>query len=178
MSRRNAVSDAVLERDVPASIRRLDTFAHADYADIVTASGARLAAMSPEQLAHVVLWPDGLRMRAVVGAAGAIQCVVLGFRPSLRASRDNLFGWRIAARGDRWLRLEASSSLLSGHIVLHRDGGRLSFATFVRYERPLAVHVWAAVAPIHRRVAIALVRHAVRAQAPSSVRGRAQRTAS
>jgi hypothetical protein len=49
-------------------------------------------------------------------------------------------------------------------VVMHADHGQLSFASFVRYDRPLAKLVWPTVSLIHRRVSLALVRSAIRAQ--------------
>lgn len=40
--------------------------------------------------------------------------------------------------------------------------GRVSFATFVRYDRPMAALVWPAVSIIHRRAVPDLLRYAVK----------------
>jgi hypothetical protein len=62
------------------------------------------------------------------------------------------------------MRIEAASWFMTGHVVMHIDEGRLSFASFIRYDRWLAKLVWPPVSLIHRQVALALVRSAARAQ--------------
>jgi hypothetical protein len=71
-------------------------------------------------------------------------------------------GWKIADRGDSWLRVEASSWFLTAHVVLQVADGQVSVATFVRYDRPIAAFVWPPVSIIHRRVMPDLLRHAAR----------------
>ena len=58
-------------------------------------------------------------------------------------------GWKIADRGDSWIRLEAASWFLTGHVLVHVDNDQLSLASFVRYDRPLATLVWPPVSLIH-----------------------------
>jgi hypothetical protein len=94
----------------------------------------------------------------------SVQRVFLGLRLKLRPSPDHLLGWEIAERGENWMRIEAASWFLTGHVVMHIDEGRISFASFVRYDRPLARIVWPPVSLIHRQVALSLVRSATRAQ--------------
>ena len=60
--------------------------------------------------------------------------------------------------------MEAHSWLLTGHVVLQASDQQLAMATFVRYHRQLAAMVWPPISLIHREVALAIMRSAVRAQ--------------
>ena len=87
----------------------------------------------------------------------------------MRPSPDHLLGWKIAERGEndrgeRWIRIEAASWFLTGHVLMHVDQRKASFASFIRYDRRLAAFVWPPVSLIHRQVALALMRSALRAQ--------------
>ena len=148
-------------RNVPETIRSLDTLADPDYADIVTATVSETQSRTPEQWVHAAL--EGVP-RGLLFFVPFVQRVALGLRLELRPSPDHVLGWKIAERGDNWLRIEAASWFLTGHVVLHVDDGRLSFASFVRYDRPPAALVWPPVSLIHRQVALALVRSAARAR--------------
>jgi hypothetical protein len=71
-------------------------------------------------------------------------------------------GWKIADRGDSWIRVEASSWFMTANIVFQIDEGRVSFATFIRYDRPVAALVWTPVSIIHRAIAPDFLRAAVK----------------
>jgi hypothetical protein len=147
-------------REVPETIRSLGALADSDYADIVTATVDETPT-DPDQAVQAVL--KNLS-RGLVLFVPFVQRVVLGLRLKLRPSPDHLLGWKIAERGENWIRIEAASWFLTGHVVMHADEGQLSFASFIRYDRRLAAFVWPPVSLIHRQVALALVRNAVRAQ--------------
>jgi hypothetical protein len=147
-------------REVPEAIRSLGALAHADYADIVTATIDETPA-EPEQLIHAAL----KRMpRGLVFFIPLVQRVFLGLRLELRPSPDRLLGWKITDRGENWIRIEAASWFMTGHVVMHVDEVQMSFASFIRYDRRLAALVWPPISLIHRQVALALVRSAIRAQ--------------
>ncbi len=147
-------------REVPEAMRSLGALANADCADIVTAAIDEAPA-EPEQLIHEAL--KGVP-RGLLFVMPFVQRVVLGLRLKLRPSPDRLLGWQIADRGENWIRIEAASWFLTGHVVMHVDEGQMSFASFIRYDRWLAALVWPPVSLIHRKVALALVRSAIRAQ--------------
>jgi len=158
---RGAASTSVRwRRDVPEAIRRLDTLDRVNYADIVTATVGEASVTSPEKWMRTTLKgaPRGL-----LPLVPLIQRFVLGLRLESRPSPDNLLGWKIADRDEKSIRLEASSWLLTGHILIHVDRGRLSFATFLRYDHPLAALIWPPVSLIHRQVALTIVRRAASA---------------
>jgi hypothetical protein len=158
--RRAATSTVRWRREVPETIRSLGALANADYADIVTAT-IDVTPAEPEQVIHATL--NGLS-RGLLFLIPFVQRVFLGLRLKLRPSPDHLLGWKIADRGENWIRIEAASWFLTGHVVMHVDKGRISFASFIRYDRRLAAFVWPPVSLIHRQVALALVRSATQAQ--------------
>src|ERR1700753_3379985 len=91
-------------------VRTFSSLPQIDYADLFSLD-VELAA-TPEQwaramfgdvpsLAEQVIWRGALRLRL-----------------SPERSPDTVGGWRIAGRGDDWLRLEAASWLLSGNLVV------------------------------------------------------------
>ena len=155
--RRAGTSTVRWRREVPEAIRSLGALANADYADIVTAT-IDVTPAEPEQVIHATLndLPRGLFLLIPF-----VQRVFLGLRLKLRPSPDRLLGWKIADRGENWIRIEAASWFLTGHVVMHVDKGRISFASFIRYDRRLAAFVWPPVSLIHRQVALALVRSAI-----------------
>jgi hypothetical protein len=148
------------QRDVPEAIRTLGALADADYADIVTATVDEMPT-DPDESVQAVLrtLPRGL-----VVFIALVQRMFLGLRLKLRPSPDHLLGWKIAERGENWIRIEAASWFLTGHVVMHADAGVLSLASFIRYDRRLAAFVWPPVSLIHRQVALTLARRAVRVQ--------------
>lgn len=158
--RLTAISTVRWSREVPEAIRSLGALPDADYADIVTATVDE-APPNPEQLIHTAL--DGLP-RALLISVPFIQRVFLGLRLQMRPSPDHPLGWKISDRGENWIRIEAASWFLTGHVVMHTDERRISFASFVRYDRRLAALVWPPISLIHRQVALAVVRSAIRAQ--------------
>jgi hypothetical protein len=159
--RRAAASNVRWQREVPAAIRSLGALANADYADIVTATIDETPSSTPEQLIQAAL--NGMP-RGLLFFIPFVQRVFLGLRLKLRPSPDRLLGWKIADRGENWMRIEAASWFLTGHVVMHIDDGRMSFASFIRYDRRPAAFIWPPVSLIHRQVALALVRSATRAQ--------------
>ncbi|MEU0085122.1 hypothetical protein [Streptomyces sp. NPDC006274] len=149
------------QHDIPAAIRSLSTFDDPDYADLFALPTDDAAHTSPEQWARTAF-------EDVAGFQGqVIWRVMLGLRLKRRSSPDHVAGWRIADRTDRWIRLEASSWMLTGHLVMHVADEQVSLATFIRYDRPAAARVWSRLSAIHRKVAPDLLRDAHRIQHPA-----------
>ena len=150
----SATAPAVVRRrEIPEELRRLSAMAETDYVDLFTAPAAPPSqARSPVQWLRAVLYDAPLRVRLVLVGALLTQRAVLRMRSP----------WRIADSGGDWVRLEASSSLLTGHIVLRREQHQVSMATFVRYESRAAQFVWPPVSTLHRSVARVLVRNGSR----------------
>ncbi len=158
--REAAASTVRWGREVPEAIRCLGALADADYADIVTATIDETPDRTLEELIDATL--KGVP-RGLLVFTPFVQRVFLGLRLKLRPSPDYLLGWRIADRGENWMRIEAASWFLTGHVVMQIDERQLSFASFIRYDRRLAEFVWPPISLIHRQVALTLARSATRA---------------
>ena len=145
----------VQQRTIPNAIRALDTLP-SDYSDVFTATASEAAKTSPEQWARAAL--EGA---SPVGRFIAWR-VVLGLRLESQSSPDYVAGWKIADRGESWIRMEASSWFMTANIVFQVDDEQVSFATFIRYDGRMAEVVWTPVSAVHRRLAPEVLRHAVR----------------
>ena len=143
------------QRNVPEAICSLSTLASPDYVDLFTVTTSEAVCASPEQWA-----------RAAVEAAGLggqfVWRVLCGLRLERRPSPDSIGGWKIADRGDSWIRLEAASWFMTAQLVLMVDDGHLSVATFIRYDRPIAALVWPPLSAGHRSLMPGLLRGTVR----------------
>jgi len=145
------------ELTVPETIRSLSTMARPDYVDVFTVTARGVERGSPEQWARA-----GIEDAA--GLAGQfVWRVLCGLRLERRPSPDYVGGWKIADRGDSWIRLEAASWFMTAHIVVQVDDGQVSVATFIRYDRPLAAVVWPPLSAGHRVAMPGLLRQTVRA---------------
>jgi hypothetical protein len=149
------------QREVPEAICSLGALANADYADIVTATIDETPSGTLEQLIQAAL--NGVP-RSLLLLIPFVQRIFLGLRLKLRPSPDHVLGWKITDRGEHWIRIEAASWFLTGHVVMHIDKGQISLASFIRYDRRLAAYIWPPISLIHRQVALALVRSATRVQ--------------
>jgi hypothetical protein len=150
------VTNVFQQRTVPDTIRVLSALERIDYVDLFTATAPDAKDRSPEQWARAAM--EG------ASAAGRFIAwqVILGLRLERRPSPDHVAGWKIADRGDGWIRFEASSWFLTARIVCRVEDGHVSVATFLRYDRPVAALVWPALSGFHRRAMPGLLRHAVR----------------
>ncbi|MFH9732399.1 DUF2867 domain-containing protein [Streptomyces sp. NPDC017260] len=143
------VTGEVGTANVPEAVRALSSLPAIDYADHFSQPTSTVA--TPEEWA-----------RAMFGnVPGAAQRLIwrglLGLRLSRGRSPDTVAGWRIAGRGEDWIRLEAASWFLSGNLVVGTAGGRVSLATFLHYGRPLGHAVWPPLSAIHRCLASGLL---------------------
>jgi hypothetical protein len=147
------------QRNVPEAIRSLSTLASPDYVDLFTVTTSQAAGKSPEQ------WARAGAEDAASLAGQFVWRVLLGLRLERRPSPDYVAGWKIADRGDSWVRLEAASWFLTAHVVVQVDDRQVSVATFIRYDRRIAALVWPPLSIIHRQGMPVLLRHAVSSRA-------------
>ncbi|MFI9048357.1 hypothetical protein [Streptomyces sp. NPDC053427] len=139
---------------VPEAIRSLSTMADPDYLDLFTLTARDASDWSPEQWARAML-------EDVAGRKGQILWRgLLGLRLERRGTPDCVAGWKIADRGDGWVRLGARSWFLTAHLIVEVRDGQVSLATFMQYDRPLAARVWTRVSARHRTVAPGLLQQA------------------
>jgi hypothetical protein len=141
--------------DVPETIRSHDTLASPDYVDVFTAPAAEATDRSPEE------WARALLEKTPTGRAAPLLWRRLGLRLGPRGSAEHVQGWKIAARGDNWLRLETASWFMTAHGILHTDDRQLSVALFIRYDHPIASLVWMPVSALHRRAVPVMLRQAL-----------------
>lgn len=153
----DSVPTVLQQQPVPDEIRALSTMTDPSYVDVFTMTGG-VPGRSPEQWARVMF-------EVVVGRkAQLLWRGLLGLH--LKAAPDRVAGWKIADRGDNWIRLEASSWFLTNHLVVQADDDHVSLATFIRYDRPVASRIWPPISKRHRHAAPGLLRQAHRTQQP------------
>ncbi|MCU1451664.1 MAG: hypothetical protein JWP02_3834 [Acidimicrobiales bacterium] len=150
------VSTVVGLRNIPETIRSVDTFDNPDYVDLFTLTTRGAREKSPEQWARTVLESTPL------GQSARSLWRLLGLRLGPRHSADYVQGWRIADRGDDWMRVETASWFMTGHAVVRVDEGRVSVALFLRFDSPVAALLWLPVGVMHRRGVPAMLRQALR----------------
>jgi hypothetical protein len=152
----SAVSSLVGVHDVPAAVRALTTFTTPAYVDLFTVTTPMAGNRSAEEWARAVL------ERAPLASRNARRLWrLMGLRLGPQRSPDHVQGWRIAARGDNWLRLETASWYLSAQAVCMVEHDQVSISLSVRYDRLVAPLVWAAVSGPHQRAVPVMLRQAV-----------------
>jgi hypothetical protein len=149
------------QRDVPEPIRSLGGLADPDYLDLFTATTNEASVKTAEDWARAVL--EGAPYYIRLGVFGVAWPLLLGLRLGPGRSPDYIAGWKIADRGDSWLRIEAASWMMTASLVFKVDEAQLSWASFARYDRRVAALVWPAGSIVHRKVGFALMRRALRA---------------
>jgi hypothetical protein len=141
--------------DIPATIRSHDTLASPDYVDVFTAPASGATERSSEE------WARALLEETPTGRAAPALWRSLGLRLGPTASAEHVQGWKIAARGDDWIRLETVSWFMTAHRIVHIDDRQLSLALFIRYDHPIASLVWMPVSALHRRAVPVMLRQAL-----------------
>jgi hypothetical protein len=153
-----AVTCAVGLTVVPDSIRGVAELADLDYVDVFTATTSAAADRSAEEWARVALEDTP------TGRSAPMLWRLLGLRLGPMPSPDHVQGWRIADRGDDWIRIETASWLMTAHAVVQADDEHVSLALFVRYDNPIAAFVWPPVSVMHRRAVPVILRQALDAR--------------
>ncbi|MEU9111029.1 hypothetical protein AB0D04_04310 [Streptomyces sp. NPDC048483] len=151
---RTSVPSAHQQHEVPQAIRSFSTMADPDYVDLFTLETSDAGGWSPEQWARAMF-------EDVAGEQGQrVWRELLGLRLERPGSPGCVAGWRIADRGDSWVRVEASSSFLTAHLVIQIGDGQVSFATFMQYDGPEGARIWTPASPRHRGAAPSLLEQA------------------
>ena len=152
----------IQQRNLPEVIRALSGMNSPDYIDLFTVTTNGAAAASPERWCRTAI-------EDVAGLGGQfIWRGILGLRLKSGPSRELVGGWKIADRGEDWIRLESSSWFLTAHLVTWLDDGHLSVGTFIRYDRPIAALIWMPASAVHRRLTPGLLDQTVRLRARRS----------
>lgn len=148
----SAVESVIGTRSIPASARGLSSLGDIDYADQFTLVTDVEA--TPEQ------WARAMFGDVPSAAERFIWRDLLGVRLRRGRSPATVAGWLIGGRGDDWIRLDAGSWFLSGNLLVTTAGGRVSLATFLRYDRFPGRVVWPPLSGVHRRVVPGVLRAA------------------
>lgn len=131
--------------DVPAHIR--DHAEQHDYVDMFVATSPHASETTPEAWARAAIEGASSVGRFLAWRAVCELHLERGTSPDLIA------GWRIAERGDHWIRVAARSWFMSAQMLFHIEGDEVAFATFMRYDRQIGRVVWTAASVVHRAVA-------------------------
>ncbi len=145
--------------NVPEAIRCRDPLVDPDYVDLFTATTSEATTRSAEEWARVAL------EETPTGRSAPLVWRRLGLRLGPTSSPDHVQGWRIAARGDDWIRLETASWFMTAHAVIQVDDGHVSMALFLRYDQPIGAVIWPPVSVMHRRAVPVMLRQALKAHA-------------
>jgi hypothetical protein len=157
----SAASSVIQASDVPESVRALTTLAEPDYVDLFTADAPMATSTSAEDWARAVL------ERAPVSRRHARRFWrALGLRLGPPHSPDHVQGWKIAARGDNWVRIETGSWYMTAQAVCLVEDDRVSLSLSLRYDRRVAALVWAFVAGPHQRAVPVMLHQAVELVSP------------
>jgi hypothetical protein len=142
--------------EVPEPIRSAGGLERVDYADIATLRTTGAARWTPEQWTRAIV-----ERGSVVRVVGPVVWRgIVGLRLGSRAAPDHVAGWRLGARGDDCIRLEASSWHLTVQVVVHVADDDVSLSLLVRYEHPAAAYLWPPVSLLHRAGIPVLLRQA------------------
>lgn len=149
---------------IPEHLRALHALTRLDYADAFTLGTDAAPVDEPGQLpagATAEQWARAMFGDVPDLAERFIWHGLLRLRLSPGRSPRTVAGWRIAARGEDWIRLEATSWFLAGNLVVRAAGGTVSLGTFLRYDRWPGRVVWGTLAPVHRRLSPGLFHDAL-----------------
>ncbi|MFI0405678.1 hypothetical protein [Actinomadura sp. 3N508] len=135
--------------NVPRPVRALSSLSDVDYVDMFTLTTDKDA--TPER------WARAMFGDVPTLAERFIWRALLGLRLAKGRSSDTVAGWRITGRGQDWIRLEAASWFLTGNLLVQAADGRVSLATFLRYDRTLGRLAWSPLSAVHRRLAPGLL---------------------
>ena len=158
----DAVVTVVGLTNIPVAIRCLDTLGSPDYVDLFTATTTGATDKSAEA------WARALLEHTPTGRAAPLLWRRLGLRLGPTPSPDCIQGWKIADRGEDWIRIETRSWFMTAHAVVQVDDGHVSLALFVRYDRPIAALIWPPVSVLHRRGMPVILHQALKAPASRS----------
>ncbi|SNT16448.1 hypothetical protein SAMN05421812_103479 [Asanoa hainanensis] len=138
--------------DIPAPDRARSSLAVIDYADHF--------ALATEVSAGAERWARAMFGDVPTPAEILIWRVILGLRLRYGRSPSTIAGWRIGARGDDWIRLEADSWFLHANLVVCAAGGRVSLWTFLHYDGPVGRYAWPPLSAVHRGLVPGVLRKA------------------
>jgi hypothetical protein len=153
----SAVSGVVGVDSVPDRVRSLTTLTDPNYADLFTITAPTATDHTAEQ------WVRAVLERAPLSQRHARRLWrIMGLRLGPPHSSDHVQGWRIAGRGENWLRAETGSWYATAQAVCLVGEGEVAISLFFRYDHPVAKLVWRFVSGRHQRAVPVMLRQAVR----------------
>jgi hypothetical protein len=142
----------VQQPHVPDAMRRLSALPRIDYVDLFTVGASRAADTAPEEWTRAAV-------EDTAGLGGQfVWRVLCGLSLDPRRAPDRVGGWKLAARGDGWIRLEAISWFMTAHLVVVVEREQVSVATFIHYDRAVGALIWPTLAVAHRALMPGLLR--------------------
>jgi hypothetical protein len=147
LSPSDRVWSLVGQHEVPEVVRSLTTLSEPDYVDFFAINMSEMANWSAERWARAILEeaPVARRNARVLGR-------LMGLRLGPRNSPDHVQGWKIAARGDNWIRVETGSWYATAQALCLVESEQASISLSLRYDQPVvAALVWAFIRGPHQR---------------------------
>ena len=149
----SSVTAAIQQRAPSETIRSLGDMPKADYVDTFEASSV------PDR--PVQEWARAALEHGAGRGGRFLWQRILGLRLNKGAPDDHIAGWQIGASGENWIRLEASSPLMTAHVVIQAGESDLLVTTLVRYKNQIGHLLWAVVSNAHRAAVPGLIRKAI-----------------
>jgi hypothetical protein len=143
---------------IPKRIRSLTTLSSPDYIDLFTLPTSVAPFASAEDWARAIL------ERAPLSRSKARRLWrLMGLRLGPLNSADHIQGWKIAARGDGWIRCETSAWYMSAEALCLQENEEVSVSLSLRYHQPLVARlVWTLVEHPHQLAVPVMLRQAVK----------------
>lgn len=144
----------MIGHDVPEAVRPLTTFTDPDYVDLFTVATPGVAGRSAEEWARAILEYAG-------GRPARMLWRLMGLRLGPRHSPHYIHGWKIAACGENWIRVDTASWYMTAQAVCLVEDRQVSFSLSLRYDRSSAALLWAIVSSTHQRAVPGMLRQAL-----------------
>lgn len=164
---KSVVEGLVGQENLPDPIRPLISLGEIDYVDHFTLSTDTLSTNADPTDTHPTdndasaeQWARAMFGDVPSAAASLIWRGLLHLRLSHRPSPNTVAGWRVTARDNDWIRLEAASWFLTANLVISVFDHQLSLTTAIRYDRLYGRFLWPRLAPLHRRLSPGLLTNA------------------
>ena len=84
----------------------------------------------------------------------------MGLRLGPRHSPGHVQGWKIAARGANWLRVETASWYMTAQAICLVEEGQVFISLSLRYDRPIAALAWGRRVGPHQQAIPGMLREA------------------
>jgi hypothetical protein len=152
------VSSLVGPQEVPEIVRFLTTLSDPDHVDFFTIDVAEAGTMSAETWARAILEETPLARRNA-----RVLWRLMGLRLGPRNSPSYIQGWRVAARGDNWIRAETGSWYATAQALCLVEPKQVSISLSLCYDEPVVgALVWKLIRGPHLRAVPVMLRQAAK----------------